>query len=145
GAFAGGWWKADGSVFCDGARYYVDCMAECTSCANGCNPFCDEPCDSVGCGCALGDCNRRQAGCVRFRYGQCHQEIACSGRIACRVITCTPPYLLDPTCGTTAFTDQATANHTARCPPGPAAKAVLLRTDGRSGWILGGRGDLTPF
>ena len=32
GTFAGGWWKADGSVYCAGPRYYIDCMGECQGC-----------------------------------------------------------------------------------------------------------------
>jgi hypothetical protein len=63
-------------------------------------------------------------GCAEFRYGQCHQEIACSGRIACRVVSCTPPWVLDATCSTVAQTDDSTANHYASClapqpPPRP--------------------------
>jgi hypothetical protein len=133
GTFAGGWWKADGSVYCQGTRYYIDCMGECVHCTNGCagteggncagqNPFCDPPCANQSCGCALGNCNYRRAGCNRFRYGQCHQEIACTGAIACRVVTCDPAYLFMHACGSTSCTDQATVNHNASClqagPPG---------------------------
>ena len=32
--------------------------------------------------------------CNYFRYGQCHQEIGITGPIACRVVTCVPPYLI---------------------------------------------------
>src|ERR1700676_2335306 len=73
GTFAGGWWRADGSAFCGGgARYYVDCHGECPT--QGAPGFCGGE-DGLTCGCALGDCGNRQAGCIPFRYGQCHQEI----------------------------------------------------------------------
>jgi hypothetical protein len=117
GTFAGGWWKADGSVYCAGARYYIDCMGECQGCGCGGGSFCPS-CDGLVCECALGNCGNRHVGCAEFRYGQCHQEIACSGRIACRVVSCTPPWLLDPTCSAVAQTDDSTANHFAPCQNG---------------------------
>jgi hypothetical protein len=120
GTFAGGWWKADGSVYCAGARYYIDCMGECHGCGCGGGSFCPS-CDGLTCECALGNCNNRHVGCAEFRYGQCHQEIACSGRISCRVVSCTPPWLLDPTCSTVAQTDESTANHFAACQTGPSS------------------------
>jgi hypothetical protein len=120
GTFAGGWWKADGSAFCAGPRYYIDCHHTC-SCTSGCGPFCAPECENnPGCRCAEHDCNHRALGCNRFRYGQCHQEIACVGRIACRVVSCTPAWLLDGSCSSaTTLTDNATRNHTANCPPAP--------------------------
>ncbi len=120
GTFAGGWWKADGSVYCAGPRYYIDCMGECQGCGCGGGIFCPG-CDGLNCECALGTCDNRHVGCTEFRYGQCHQEIACSGRISCRVVSCTPPWLLDPTCTTVAATDDSTANHFAPCQDGPTA------------------------
>ena len=50
GTFAGGWWRADGSAFCSGPRYYIDCHGECT-CADACHggAFCPE-CDGLSCG-----------------------------------------------------------------------------------------------
>jgi hypothetical protein len=120
GTFAGGWWKADGSIYCAGPRYYIDCMGECHGCGCGGGSFCPS-CDGLTCQCALGDCNNRHVGCAEFRYGQCHQEIACSGRISCRVVSCTPPWLLDPTCSTVAQTDDSTANHFAACQNGPTS------------------------
>src|SRR4029077_4440132 len=55
GSFAGGWWRADFSSFCNGTRYYIDCMQDCcgptfnqggrTWCAGcvacQCGPSCD--------------------------------------------------------------------------------------------------------
>lgn len=118
GTFAGGWWKADGSIYCAGPRYYIDCMGECNGCGCSEGIFCPG-CDGLVCECALGDCNNRAVGCNEFRYGQCHQEIVCSGRIACRVVSCTPPWELDPTCTTVSQTDDSTANHFAPCQDGP--------------------------
>ncbi len=121
GTFVGGWWKADGSAYCcrDGlpsARYYIDCQGRCTKCRDGCGDgFCDPSC--VNCSCRRGDgsCDQRRVCCNYFRYGQCHTEIGCGGPVACRVVTCTPPYKLYDDCGTTTLFDQRTAGHTAPC------------------------------
>ena len=150
GSFAGGWWKADGSVYCSGPRYYIDCMGECTKCTAGCGPgshFCSPGCDGLTCGCALGDCGNRRVGCVTFRYGQCHQEIACSGRIACRVVSCTPPWVLDSTCSTTSATDNNTANHNANCTQGAVAPVVGMAgaTDGKGYWMVASDGGVFAF
>ena len=117
GSVIGGWWKADGSTFCSGPRYYMDCNAVC-SCTTGCGngwPFCDPSCDGLTCECALGDCNNWATGCFQFRYGQCNQDIACLGRIQCRVVSCVPPWQIDSTCTTTSATDDATAQMNAPC------------------------------
>jgi Tectonin domain len=143
GTFAGGWWKADGSAYCAGARYYIDCMGECDGCGCGGGSFCPS-CDGLTCECALGSCNNRHVGCTEFRYGQCHQEIACSGRIACRVVSCTPPWVLDSTCSTVAQTDESTANHFASClvapppPPPPPPQPSFRRLPGKAVDIGGG-------
>ncbi len=121
GTFTGGWWRADGSIFCPGARYYIDCNASCHcdgDCADG-SPFCGPSCDGLTCGCGLSSCSQRQAGCITFRYGQCHEEIGCAGRIACRLVTCTPPWELDATCSTTTFFDDNTADQNAPCLQAP--------------------------
>jgi len=103
GTTTGGWWKADGSGLCSGApRYYLDC--------NVVPP--NNPCS---CGCANGRCTNRKACCTRFRYGQCHQEITTMGPIMCRVVTCTPPWQLDPSCTTAVLTDNNTRFHDAPC------------------------------
>ena len=39
GSFAGGWWRADFSSFCNGTRYYIDCMENCCGPNLG-NGFC---------------------------------------------------------------------------------------------------------
>ncbi len=104
GTILGGWWKADGSGFCgDAPRYYMDCNVL---------PGSESVCY---CHCSGDDCNHRVECCSGFRYGQCHQEYASLGRIYCRVVSCTPPWVLDPACTTTSATDQATASHTAPC------------------------------
>ncbi|HTJ76678.1 MAG TPA: RICIN domain-containing protein [Acidimicrobiales bacterium] len=116
GTFEAGWWRADGSQFCDGPRYYTDCNAQCGSGACSCH-------------CAGGDCDNRRTCCNVFRYGQCNQHIECYGAIACRVVTCTPPYELF-NCDRTTLWDDSTANHTSNCaaaqpppPPPPAEPA----------------------
>lgn len=103
GSFAAGWWKADNSGLCcgNGARYYIDCNAQC-----------GQACD---CRCASGSCDERKVCCNVFRYGQCHQEIACYGPIVCRVVSCNPPWTFDDTCSRDVLVDNATAQHSAPC------------------------------
>jgi hypothetical protein len=109
----GGWWKSDTSSFCGGGpRYYMDCNA---TCACGSGAFCSADCDSTDCGCANGSCNEWRTGCVQFRYGQCNQEVAPIGRIVCRMVACTPPWEIDPTCTTATARDNNTAEHAAPC------------------------------
>ena len=115
GSILGGWWKVDGSGFCSGARYYVDCNAPCNGCGCGGGGICSGSCSGTNCGCALGDCNNRKAGCTNFRYGQCNQQTACIGPILCRVVTCVAPWEIDATCTTTARYDAATAFHDRPC------------------------------
>jgi uncharacterized protein with LGFP repeats len=102
GSFVAGWWKADNAAYCCGqARYIIDCNAICpTSCS---------------CRCSGASCDGRRVCCNQFRYGQCHQEIACYGPVVCRVATCTPPWQYDASCTTTSATDNATVTHGAPC------------------------------
>jgi hypothetical protein len=112
GSFAGGWWRADYSSFCNGTRYYIDCMQNCCgpNLGNGFCAGCSE------CRCA-GGCNTRRVYCNYFRYGQCHQEIGITGPIACRVVTCTPPYKdASMACTTVLAVDNSTAEHAAAVP-----------------------------
>ncbi|MTD17392.1 hypothetical protein GIS00_26015 [Nakamurella sp. YIM 132087] len=105
GSFVAGWWKADNSGFCCGsARYYIDCNAMCGS--------------DWQCRCGSGSCDQRRVACNQFRYGQCHQEIACYGPVVCRVVTCTPPWQFDASCTATSLTDNRTVTHSAPCLPG---------------------------
>jgi hypothetical protein len=115
GSLLGGWWKVDGSGFCSGPRYYMDCNAPCNGCGCGGGGICSGGCSGTNCGCGNGDCNNRKAGCVNFRYGQCNQQTACIGPILCRVVTCIAPWEIDGTCTTTARYDAATAYHDRPC------------------------------
>jgi hypothetical protein len=119
GTIAAGWWKADGSRFCNGPRYYIDCNATCR-CGGG--PFCPDGCSNApwGCGCAGGNCAHRKAGCTNFRYGQCNQQVATVGRIACRVVSCDPAVLIVGNCAPTLAVDNSTANHNQPCLQAPA-------------------------
>ncbi|HZU79203.1 MAG TPA: hypothetical protein VE991_04745, partial [Acidimicrobiales bacterium] len=120
GSIIGGWWRADGSAYCTGPRYYMDCNALC-SCTDGCGggwPFCDTGCDGLDCGCAGGNCANWATGCFQFRYGQCNQDVACMGRILCRVVSCVPPWEFDTTCTTTNAQDDNTANMHRPCDGG---------------------------
>ena len=129
GTFAGGWWKADGSAFCcEGGqrrpRYIIDCHGECTGCSTGCDRghFCADNCRSCRCRCAGNStCDQRKTCCNDFRYGQCHQEIGCTGPVACRMVTCTPPYDLYDSCGSSSATDNRTVSHSAPCLAPPCA------------------------
>ncbi len=126
GTFVGGWWRADGSSYCcsggrPGSRYYIDCQAECKSCSSGCGPFCSESCWNCRPHVATGSCDQRRVCRNVFRYGQCNTQIGCGGPVACRVVTCVPPYLIFPSCGRTALFDNSTANHTAPCLTGACA------------------------
>jgi hypothetical protein len=121
GTFPGGWWKADGSGLCNGGpRYYIDCNV-----VPGQNP--------CSCGCALGDCNQRASCCNVFRYGQCHQEIPGTTSIMCRVVTCTAPWVFDPTCTMDVAVDDDTRFHDAPCLHEPAPPKTKLET---AQWFL---------
>ena len=146
GTFAGGWWRADGSAFCGGGpRYYIDCHGECPTetgagfCAGG---------DGLTCGCAFGSCGNRQVGCITFRYGQCHQEIPTAGRIACRVVTCTPAYLLDNACSNQALVDDLTAAHNRPClqaPPVVRRAYSSAAAPGGGAWLVSPDGSVFPW
>lgn len=119
GSFAAGWWKADGASLCGGkARYYVDCQARCTKChcPRG-SHFCGQKCWNCEPHCAHnGGCDERHVCRNVFRYGQCHQEIRCSGPVWCRAISCTPPWVWD-SCTRASATDNHTVTHSAPCLP----------------------------
>src|SRR5262249_46767299 len=109
--------------FCGGGtRYYIDCMQQCCGPAIG-GGFCA---GCTPCGCANG-CNTRRVYCNYFRYGQCHQEIALTGPIACRVVSCVPPYAFAENASSSApAVDNATAEHVGNCPPPPPPPRVSL-------------------
>ena len=121
----GGWWVADNSSYCGGPRYYMDCNSTC-SCDGGCGGgfgFCEPGCDGTNCGCGPLGCDSFLTGCLQFRYGQCNQDVACIGRIVCRVVACVPPWTVDPSCTTAVAVDNATAEQNEPCwtpaPPMP--------------------------
>ena len=113
GSFAAGWWKAAGSSWCGGRyRYIVDCNASCSRCSTGCTDgICDNRCWSCSCGTgSKATCDQRRICCNAFRYGQCNTQIACSGGVHCRVVSCTPPYQWE-NCTTTSLVDNRTSEH----------------------------------
>jgi hypothetical protein len=129
GTLAAGWWKADGSAYCAGPRYYIDCNATCR-CGSG--TICPDSCSNApwGCGCGKGDCNNRKAGCTQFRYGQCNQQVPTVGRIACRVVSCDPAVLVVGNCAPTVAVDNSTANHNKPClQPAPPPPSILVVPD----------------
>ncbi len=78
-----------------------------------------------GCGCGPNGCDSFLTGCLQFRYGQCNQDVACLGRIVCRVVACVPPWQVDPSCTTAVAVDNATAEQNEPCwTPAPPVPAV---------------------
>jgi hypothetical protein len=141
GTVVAGWWKADTAPqFCGGPRYYMDCNAQCGGCGCGANGLCAGSCSGTGCGCANGDCNNRAAGCNAFRYGQCNQGIACLGPIVCRVVTCVPPWAIEPSCTTVTRVDEYTAGHDRPCLHQVTGNLEVVAVEGNntrvSGWAL---------
>src|SRR5262245_39773820 len=145
GSIPAGWWKTDNSSFCGGrARYIVDCNATCGGCGCGSSGICSPGCYNCGCRCNTGSCDQRRHCCNEFRYGQCHQELACVGPVVCRVATCTPPWQFDPTCTTTSATANETALHSAPClepkpkpkPEDPDDMRALIDDNGGI-WVFG--------
>jgi hypothetical protein len=141
GSIVAGWWKADTSPeFCGGPRYYLDCNAPCGTCGCGGNGLCSGSCSGTGCGCVGGSCDNRAAGCNLFRYGQCNQGIACVGPIVCRVVTCVPPWAIDPTCTTVPRVDEHTAYHDRPCLHEVEGRVDVVSVSGNTtrvaGWAL---------
>lgn len=119
GSFTAGWWKAADSSWCgSGYRYLIDCNARCTKCTSGCSDnICDRGCWNCSCGHGSSStCDQRLICCNAFRYGQCNTDIRCSGGVHCRMVSCVPPYRW-ANCGTTSFSDNRTAEHSAPCIP----------------------------
>jgi hypothetical protein len=132
-----GWWKADGSAYCSGPRYIIDCNATC-SCGCGPSGICGPNCISCQCHCGTGSCDQRHVCCNQFRYGQCHQEVPCVGPVVCRVASCVPPWVFEPSCTPTPATANSTANHTAPCLEGEAGVFAFgtVRSRGAPGGAL---------
>jgi hypothetical protein len=145
GSLTGGWWKADGSSFCGGAaRYYMDCHKPCGSCGCGGSGICSGGCNGTPCGCGNGRCDHRKAGCTSFRYGNCNNDKACIGPIQCRVVSCTAPWKIEPSCSSSAVrTDNNTRSHNRPClqasPPvfPPPVYPVAGNWDGVGKWGIG--------
>jgi hypothetical protein len=146
----GGWWMADNSSFCNGPRYYMDCNASC-ACDTGCGSgfaFCEPGCDLTGCGCGPQGCDSFLTGCIQFRYGQCNQNVACMGRIVCRVVACVPPWQVDPTCTTAVAVDNGTAEQNEPCwTPAPPTVVVGMAAshDGAGYGLATASGAVYPF
>ena len=119
GTIVAGWWRADGSGFCDlngpQPRYYLDCNFTCDEgcrCSSG--GLCARSCTSAVCKCH-GGCDTRKSECTRFRYGQCNQDL-CVGPLHCRIVTCVPPWKWDPACATSpVLYSQSTRFHDRPC------------------------------
>ena len=87
-ASSAGWWKADGSGLLRERRrapLLHGLQRACGGCGCGRAACAGRLLPDCGCGCANGNCNNRKAGCTRFRYGQCNQQVPCVGPIICRV------------------------------------------------------------
>ena len=141
GTLAAGWWKVDRSTFCSGGpRFYFDCNTGCGACACGSSGVCSGGCTGTRCGCTNGDCGLRATGCNLFRYGQCNQHVPCVGPIVCRVVSCVPPWDIDPTCSTLAMTSESTRFHDSGClhqPVGSVDSMVRNGGDVRiQGWAV---------
>lgn len=123
GTTAGGWWRADGSSWCcGGARYYIDCHAGCSQ------PVCDGPdyicppelqltshCNPPHCN-GGGTCDHRRVCVNSFRYGNCGDATTCMSSVVCRMVSCTPPYLIPGLeCRSQLLTESRTAEHGAPC------------------------------
>ncbi|MGG5257955.1 hypothetical protein [Phycicoccus avicenniae] len=139
GSFTAGWWKAADSSWCGGGyRYIVDCNATCKSCTSGCSDhLCDSRCWS--CSCSTGStatCDQRRNCCNAFRYGQCNTQIACSGGVHCRVVSCVPPYRW-ASCSTTSFRSDSTAEHSSAYLPAWGPLEKLYASMGAQGSFLG--------
>ncbi|MFP5331834.1 MAG: hypothetical protein ACLGHX_05710 [Acidimicrobiia bacterium] len=139
GSVVGGWWRAEGSGYCNGnSRYYMDCHTEsCGGCGCGATGTCGNDCVDCDCHCELDRCDLWKTCCTRFRYGQCNQHIECVGPIICRVVTCVPPWEWDSTCTTTDARDDQTGVHNSPClhpAPGPyRARPGVIRS---TTWLL---------
>jgi hypothetical protein len=138
GSVVAGWWRAEGSGYCGGSRYYMDCHhADCGGCGCGGSGTCSDACVGCTCQCAHDNCGLRKTCCTRFRYGQCNNQLACVGPIICRVVTCVPPWQWDSTCANVDAQDDATRYHDAAClHPDLYPMAARPAVVSGSGWSL---------
>ncbi|CAN5921664.1 hypothetical protein BH23ACT10_BH23ACT10_14670 [soil metagenome] len=114
-SYVAGWWKVDASAFCLGApRYYIDCNRK--------------PNGSCRCRCNnRGGCDRRRTCCNVFRYGQCNTQVKGVTAVVCRIVTCTPPWEWDRSCGRTVRTSESTRTHSSRCLPGTNPSRIEIK------------------
>ncbi len=170
GSIAAGWWKADINSFCGGGpRYYVDCNSTCGDCGCGPNGICGPECWSCGCRCNddPSTCDHRRVCCNQFRYGNCNQELPCVGSVVCRVVSCVPPWVWEPSCTNVAATNDRTGDHAAPCLDTPirhlysfgdatalgegrgtlrsAAVSLALRPQGDGAWVVALDGSIRTF
>ena len=125
-AYVAGWWKVDASVFCLGSpRYYIDCNRR--------------PNGECRCRCNDSGCDRRRVCCNVFRYWQCNTHIGGVTEVVCRIVTCTPPWKWDPSCGRTVRVSESTRSHSAACLPGrnPSRIEIKYMDMGLRGSVLG--------
>jgi hypothetical protein len=77
---------------------------------------------------------------VQFRYGQCNQNVPCVGPITCRLVSCVPPWEIEPTCTTTVAVDEGTRLHNAPCLQGGRGSVDLIEVNHHavhlSGWAV---------
>ncbi|WP_436792526.1 twin-arginine translocation signal domain-containing protein [Actinospongicola halichondriae] len=144
GTLLAGWWKVDGSSYCNGAaRYYMDCNDSCGGCGCGANGVCSGTCSGANCGCR--SCGNRKDGCTHFRYGNCNNQVPCVGPIMCRVVTCTKPWEIEPTCTTASRVDNATRNHHRPCLEDASGTLTSVTTEPGGLRIRGSvSGNVTP-
>jgi hypothetical protein len=117
----------------------MDCHKPCGACTCGGSGICSGACNGTSCGCGKGRCDHRKAGCTSFRYGNCNNGKACIGPIQCRVVTCTTPWTLEPTCSSSAVrTDNNTRTHNRPClQAAPPVHPMVGNWDGLEGVGIG--------
>jgi hypothetical protein len=136
GTFVAGWWlAATNSSFCGGdKRYIIDCNSRCHSSGNcdqctgqvshkngrfcgntSGNDPCHEGCIDHSCKCVGDDCSKRRVACNWFRYGNCNQDVDCSGPVVCRLTRCTKPWVEFDCLQNVFELSPSTACHTAIC------------------------------
>ena len=141
GTIAAGWWKADGASLCGGkARYIIDCNATCAKCTTpGARAgICSSSCWNCSCTCGpSSSCDQRKVCCNAFRYGQCNTQVRQVGGVACRVVSCTPPWRFE-NCSTSPATDNRTVNHNSdRLPQAWTPITARYTAIGENGSALG--------
>ena len=141
----GGWWKVDGSGFCSGPRYYMDCNAPCNGCGCGGSGICS--------GSVLGHRLRVRPRRLQQPQGRLRATSAtasatsrspASARSSAGSSPASPPWEIDGTCTTTARYDAATAYHDRPClhkVVGDVNTAVETTLNGRpairvTGWAI---------